>query len=81
MAVYYRPIGAVPPLVLERMDYMGLEGVIASLRGQQATASGLGDSTRATALGNMVSILQSSGAFTGTHGASARNSIMVITKK
>lgn len=80
MAVYYRPMGGVPPWVLERMETMGIDNCIASLRGVATTATSLSDTTDATALTNMVSTLQSSGAFTGSHGASARNSIMVIRK-
>jgi len=80
MAVYYRPVPGIPPWVRERMDFMGIDNCIASLRGVATTATGLSDTTNATALTNMVSTLQSSSAFTGTHGASARNSIMVIRK-
>jgi hypothetical protein len=80
MAVYYRPMGGVPPWVLERMETMGIDNCIASLRGVAATATSLSDTRDATAATNMVSTLQSSGAFTGSHGVSARNSIMVIRK-
>ena len=80
MAVYYRPMGGVPPWVLERMETMGIDNCISSLRGVATTATGLSDTTDATALTSMVSTLQASGAFTGTHGMTARNTIMVIRK-
>jgi hypothetical protein len=80
MAVYYRPMGGVPPWVLELMEVVGLDQAINVLRARATAANLLSDTTDATALTNMVSTLQSSGAFTGSHGVSARNSIMVIRK-
>jgi len=81
MAVYYRPVGGVPPWVLERMEYMGLEGVINALNAEASTATSNSDSTNATALTNMVTALQASAGFTDSHGASARLTFMAITKK
>jgi len=80
MAVYYRPLAGVAPWVRELVDIVGLDQAINVLRARASTATSLSDATDATALTNMVSTLQSSGAFTGSHGLSARNSIMVIRK-
>jgi hypothetical protein len=80
MAVYYRPLAGISPWVQELVDVVGLDQAINVLRARATTANLLSDTTDATALTNMVSTLQSSGAFTGSHGVSARNSIMVIRK-
>lgn len=80
MAVYFRPVAGVPPWVRERIDTQGLEGAISVLSAEATTASGAGDSTNATALNAMVSAMRSSAGYVGQHGASARNSIMVIRK-
>ena len=80
MAVYYRPIPGIPPWVRDRIDTQGLDVAISVIRGEQTTATSNSDPTNATFYGNVVTALQASAAFTGTHGASARNSIMVIRK-
>lgn len=80
MAVYYRPVPGIPPWVRERIDTQGLDVAISIIRAEAATATSNSDTTNATAFNSFVSTMQSSAAFTGTHGASARNTFMVIRK-
>lgn len=78
MSVYYRPVGAAPPWVLELMEVIGLEQVITVLKARSTTASGLSDTTNATALTAMANTVQSSAGFTTEHAASARLSFLVL---
>lgn len=79
MAVYYRPVPGIPPWVRERIDTQGLEVAISIIRGEQTTATSNSDTTNATAFSSFVSTMQSSGAFTRSHGATARLSVFSIT--